>query len=207
MRRELQKRDGPKWPAVASLSHPLLTVILAALTIFLLLLQIYHLSLFGKAIDYARFGDVATWFTGFMTFGAVAVALTESYRAGSRERRERDARATAVVPWLEIGQSSWLLKVDNRSGVVIEAWSIGLTDQNVHVCWRDAGPLPPGPTTLSLEHIANLPPLLSSNFPSYVFTFIDGSERTWQREASGRLTRSVENPTEFRNHTCTEEGK
>jgi hypothetical protein len=183
-------------------SLPAATGLLALIVLLLVLLQLYHLFLFGAGIDYQKFGDVATWFAGLMTFGAVAVALRESYRSGIRERAERERMVTAVIPWLEMGGASWLMRVDNQTGRVIEAWSLALPENGLHLCWRDAGPCPPGLTTFSLERIRNLPPLLSSNFPSYQFTFIDADERVWVRDVSGNLTPLRIDASEFRSHAC-----
>lgn len=175
---------------------------LSAVIIFLVLLQLYNLSLFRGSVDYNRFGDLATWFAGFLTFGAVAIALRESFRAGARESAEADRHATSVVPWLEIGSESWLLRVDNQTGRPVEAWMIEFKSEDVHICWRDAGPCAPRLTTLSLERVPNLPAAISSNFPYYAFTFVDGAERVWTREPSGRLLRAAMSVEQFRNHDC-----
>ncbi len=178
------------------------TLILALAVVFLILLQLYHLFLFGHGINYTKFGDVATWFTGLMTFAAVTVALRESYRSGMHERAEHDRVTTAVIPWLELGGTSWLMRVDNQTSRVVEAWSFDVSAPSLHVCWRDAGPCPPGLITFSLERIRNLPPLLSSNFPSHEFTFIDQDDRVWTRDVAGKLTRSALVASDFRNHAC-----
>lgn len=196
-------RDTQPPGGIREWGHLVLIVALALTVIFLVLLQIYHLYLFRGSVDYSKVGDIATWVTGLATFGAVVVALRESYRSGMRERSERDRTATSVIPWLEIGGGSWLIRVDNRTGLVVEAWSLELTETSLHICWRDAGPIPPGEVTFSLERITNLPPLRSSNFPSHEFTFIDQYERVWVRDVTGRLTRSSLTVSDFRSHTCT----
>jgi hypothetical protein len=184
------------------LRGPWISIVLGAVVIFFALLQLYHVSLLHRGLSYQKFGDVATWFAGMMTLGAVAVALRESYRSGIRYRQEDDRRLTSVIPWLDIGDSAWQLRVDNRTGQVVEAWCMDFPETGVHLCWRDAGPCPPGLITLSLENVRNLPPMVSSNFPAHTFTFIDGRDRVWSRDSSGGLQAAGMTAADLRAHRC-----
>jgi hypothetical protein len=185
-------------------SRPVLIFVLLAAVVFLALAQVYDLSFFAGSLDQNRFGDVATWFAGVMTLAAVAVALHESYKSGQRERADDDRRITSVTPWLEIDSGHWLLRIDNRSERVVEAWSIDFPLTNVHLCWRDAGPCPPGLMTFSLERVRNLPTAVSNAFPDYVFRFVDAREEVWQRESSGQLSKAKIAPGSFRQHSCSD---
>ena len=65
----------------------ILRIALLFVTIFLLLIDLWGLSLIGTKVDYERFGTVGDWFSGVATMSAVIVAMV----AFSEEKKRSDA--------------------------------------------------------------------------------------------------------------------
>lgn len=169
-------------------------VAMVAAIIILLLLQAYNLSLFYGHVDWARFGDVATWFTGLATTSAVIVALRESLRQQMQantiaQRAERDMHA-----WVDQDDTGWVLKLSNGSGAPITHWLVDLSTGQ-HFCWRSSGSVPPGRLTLQ-----GLP--LLTRFPALALWFSTPDGGSWKREYPDAATAAELPANQVAEHSC-----
>jgi hypothetical protein len=187
------------------LGSPALTGVFAGATAILLLMQLFGLSLFRGRFDPNRFGDIGTWFTGLATLSAVLVALNETYSRVRRERDELERERVDFGAWLETDDREWAINLGNRTGSVVKFWVVEF-DSGAHLCWRSAGPCPPGTTRLLLGSLAAMPAARSYNFPTHIVKFLDGRGVQWTRSEDDLLLSEPSSAPSIRDHVCPHGG-
>ena len=178
----------------------ILVAALAVAVSLLLLLQIYHLSLFRGSPDPDAAGDVATWFTGVATVAAVSVALAEASRSRRNEQRRQQDVERDVLAWLEL-QPTWLLCLQNRSGRSVAPWTLDF-ESGAHVCWRTVGPIPPGRLDVDLADKRGMPEPEPHAFPEFKISFVTLGSRVWSRTSTGDLVAAQSQEQSLLSHDC-----
>ncbi len=155
-------------------------LVLVALVVFLVLLDLWGLTLAPGTVDYTRFGSVGDWFSGIATVGAVivaALAIRNDRYVAEEERRRLDAireedsqrsrlrdseRVRAIAQSLFIWpvgilddithrRVSWKLGVANATGAPVYEWRIEYSGGRLIADSARCGPMLPGAGSLDLD--------------------------------------------------------
>jgi hypothetical protein len=185
--------------ALLSWRSPVWTVVLLCVVVFLVMLNLWGLRPFGYgAVDYQRFGDIATWAQGIGTVAAVVVALHQIRQQADARladiRRQEERERTQVFCWMSFAQSdkdgerAWYVCFNNITPLPIAAWvlrvrdgtnesPVGTLDVNV------LDPIVPGYSRFRTGIAA-----AGLDEPVCELDFVDMAGQCWCRSSSGALT-------------------
>src|ERR1022692_3352015 len=173
-------------------SSPWVATSAVVAALLLLSMQLWHISLFGPAIDYKLSGNWAEMIGGVASALAVIVAVSsiaaEQRRATEEKTAARIQELTRIYCWLEWGVGSdrkhaWVLKFQNENRVPVFKWQVQI-DGVVSVYFESShyGPIRPDSSEILVNELAGVAP---DQQPSIVFDFIDPSGACWRRPAEG----------------------
>jgi hypothetical protein len=165
---------------------------------YLIMLNLWGLSLFGSAIDYTRFGTWSNAISGIGTTSALIVALASLYSQRSMyqaaEARRLLEEETSVFLWLNYQDMRdeknkhvgwiWDLKIHNSTRAPIYHWKVNFYSHSNHLCNSLKRPLLPGENVFNLLFLDNLEP---SKTPESTLIFEGRSDRIWTRSTSGNV--------------------
>lgn len=137
------------------------------------------------------FGNVATWFSSALSFGAVLVAyiaiLRQQRQFDSAAYRARETELASVFAWFEkapdhAGRIDWILRIENKTAVPVYTWAVKIDSGTLHLSWdADAyGPAIPGENRFPLADsgaLEGLDGLTSNQGVSFVFVDSEGQQR------------------------------
>ncbi|MCX6168653.1 MAG: hypothetical protein NTX65_04915 [Ignavibacteriales bacterium] len=173
-------------------------VLLSLALFYVLMLNLWGLSLFGETIDYTRFGTWSNALSGIGTTSALIVALTSLYLQRSIYRKAEARRfideETSIFLWLtfkEVRDDSgklvcrlWDMIVQNSTVAPIYHWQISIDSYTTHICSFLKHPLLPGVNVFNLSFLDNLEP---SKVPESILVFEGRSGRIWTRSTRGTI--------------------
>jgi hypothetical protein len=163
---------------------------------YLITLERWGIQLWGKGLDYSKFGNWSEAISGIGTTGAVFAALATLYwqrrtQALSESTKSIEAE-TAVFQWLtskEVRDESngligrvWDLRVQNSTSAPIYNWKVSFGNDPNHICSAVKRPLIPGENFFNLPFLDNTE---QSKAPEPSLTFQSRSGRFWSRSARG----------------------
>jgi hypothetical protein len=169
--------------------------------IFLLLLDVYGLSLFHGTVNWTKFGTVGTWFSSVLSVIAVSFALFTIIRQKSEFEYTKSAtnaaRYTRIYAWLNYDE-------DHAGRIVVNLNLSNLTDTPIY-WWESTlvvyeketieiassiihGIAIPGKSSFSLDGIEeNIKSLLAQPINQFIFKFEDALGIKHTRLASGKI--------------------
>jgi hypothetical protein len=177
-------------------------VLLLVIVIYLILLDLWGLSLWGKTVDYTRFGTWSQAVSGIVTTVALIVALTSLLSQRSIHNRNEDRRLieeeTSIFLWLTAKELRdnlnnlvgrlWDVRIQNSTDAPVYHWKV-IFDSNVnHLCNELKRPILPGENAFNLPFFDNLEP---NKTPESSLIFEGRSGRIWTRSTRGILKQTT----------------
>jgi hypothetical protein len=163
------------------------------------MLNLWGLRLFGYgAVDYQRFGDIATWAQGFGTVGAIMVALRQIRQQDAAWRaditREDKRERTRVYCWLTFRDDvdtvspGWYLNFNNLTPLPISVWTLRVKDSAAgsEIGVIDVSRFDPIQPGFSRVRVAIPPEVIDQ--PICELDFVDHAGDCWRRLSTGPLT-------------------
>jgi hypothetical protein len=150
------------------------------------LLNAWGLRLFGRGVDYSRFGDVGEWVSGLGTLAAFVAAIFAIRVEQRRDATEDFQRRTSIYAWLRYVDDGpvpdgWHLYLANACSAPVYLWRLAINGVG-HLGATDLGPLPPGITERRLD--IDILRAFAVDADSISVWFLDSEGRGWTRQGA-----------------------